>query len=292
MSGTVSPAGPAAPAITSLSPNKAAAGSPGFTLVVNGTGFVAGSVVRFNGVDRAATGTDTQLTTTITAAEVATAGTYNVAVVSPDGSSTAATAASAFTVFGPNPAGTTIYVWNGSSASWSNPTSWTLARNVTDATDLLVFDGDIAPTTAVTLDFAASQTVASLLIQDNANVTFNTSSDRTLNISNGTAGADLAIAAGSRLTLYNTSNTVTERGIVVQLGPNATARIAGDLVFDALNAGGTSNGGTGNHQLLSAIDASSVRIEFVSGSSFTAAANASSYPFGELTGYRNTVIPH
>jgi hypothetical protein len=40
------------PRLTALNPSSAAAGGPGFTLIVNGTNFVQGSVVRWNGQDR------------------------------------------------------------------------------------------------------------------------------------------------------------------------------------------------------------------------------------------------
>src|SRR5262249_58215553 len=42
----------AAPTITSLNPTSAVAGGWGFTLFVNGTGFVPGSIVQFNGSNR------------------------------------------------------------------------------------------------------------------------------------------------------------------------------------------------------------------------------------------------
>ena len=67
------------PAITSLSPNAATAGSGAFTLTVNGTGFVTSSGVRWNGTARPTTFVSaTQLQAAITAADVATSGTANV----------------------------------------------------------------------------------------------------------------------------------------------------------------------------------------------------------------------
>jgi sugar lactone lactonase YvrE len=73
-----------APTVTSLLPPGAAAGSAGFALTVNGTGFVSGSVVRWNGADRTTTFVSgTQLTAAITAADIATAGTAQVTVFNP-----------------------------------------------------------------------------------------------------------------------------------------------------------------------------------------------------------------
>jgi hypothetical protein len=72
------------PALTSVSPTAAAAGGAGFTLTTNGTGFVAGSVVHWNGAIRTTTFvSETQLTAAIPASDIASAGTAQVTVVSP-----------------------------------------------------------------------------------------------------------------------------------------------------------------------------------------------------------------
>ncbi|WP_354583656.1 choice-of-anchor D domain-containing protein [Hymenobacter sp. UYCo722] len=72
------------PAITSLSPPSAEVGTPGLTLTVIGTGFVNGTTVQFNGSDRATTYVSaTQLRATLTTADLATVGTYNVTVTNP-----------------------------------------------------------------------------------------------------------------------------------------------------------------------------------------------------------------
>ena len=72
------------PTITSLAPSSATAGGPGFTLAVNGTIFVSGAVIRWNGTARTTTFVSaTQLTTSITTTDIATAGTIPVTVVNP-----------------------------------------------------------------------------------------------------------------------------------------------------------------------------------------------------------------
>ncbi len=72
------------PTTTGLSPATAVAGGPGFTLTVTGANFISGSVVRWNGADRATTyASATQLTAAIPAADVAAAGTPQVTVVNP-----------------------------------------------------------------------------------------------------------------------------------------------------------------------------------------------------------------
>ena len=73
-----------APTETSISPTSATAGGAGFSLTVNGTGFVSTSVVKFNGASKATTFISaTQLTAAITAADIATAGTASVTVTNP-----------------------------------------------------------------------------------------------------------------------------------------------------------------------------------------------------------------
>ncbi|MDX2030531.1 MAG: PKD domain-containing protein [Blastocatellia bacterium] len=72
------------PTITSLSPNTAVEGGAGFTLTVNGTGFVNGSAVRWDGQARTTTFVSaTQLTAQILASDIIGAGTAAVSVFNP-----------------------------------------------------------------------------------------------------------------------------------------------------------------------------------------------------------------
>jgi hypothetical protein len=72
------------PVAGSLSPATAVAGSAGFTLTVNGSGFVATSVVRWNGTSRTTMFVSaTQLQTAITASDLATSGSVPVSVFTP-----------------------------------------------------------------------------------------------------------------------------------------------------------------------------------------------------------------
>jgi len=69
-----------------LVPGQKAPGAAAFTLTVNGTGFVSGATVNWNGSARTTTFVkSSQVTASITAADVATAGTANVTVVNPGG---------------------------------------------------------------------------------------------------------------------------------------------------------------------------------------------------------------
>lgn len=74
----------AVPTITTISPNIVAEGSTGFTLTVNGTGFIVGSQIAINGNTRITTFVNnTQLTAQIAASEVTNPGTLNVQVINP-----------------------------------------------------------------------------------------------------------------------------------------------------------------------------------------------------------------
>jgi hypothetical protein len=96
------------PIINSLSPAMISAGSRAFALTVTGSGFVAGSGVRWNGGDRQTSFVNsTQLVADIPAADVATAGTAQVTVFTPapgGGTSNAQT----FVVAADNPSSITV----------------------------------------------------------------------------------------------------------------------------------------------------------------------------------------
>jgi hypothetical protein len=72
------------PVISSLSPVGTAVGGPAFTLTVNGSGFVASSVVRWNGANRPTTVVSAnQLQAAIGVADIAGVGTVQVTVFTP-----------------------------------------------------------------------------------------------------------------------------------------------------------------------------------------------------------------
>ena len=80
------PAAGATPQLTTLAPPNTAAGGPAFTLMVNGSGFAAGSVVYWNSTARTtAYVSAAQVTTQITVADIMTAGTASVYVHTPGG---------------------------------------------------------------------------------------------------------------------------------------------------------------------------------------------------------------
>jgi len=75
-----------APTIATINPTIAFVGGAAFTLTVNGTGFCEGTRIRVNGTPRTSTIVNgTQISTTITAADLSVAGTLQISVVSADG---------------------------------------------------------------------------------------------------------------------------------------------------------------------------------------------------------------
>ncbi len=72
------------PAISSINPSSAVAGGAGFTLVVNGSNFVTGSIVNFNATAQSTTYvSSTEVTLAILAGEIANQGTVNITVTNP-----------------------------------------------------------------------------------------------------------------------------------------------------------------------------------------------------------------
>jgi subtilisin family serine protease len=72
------------PSLTSVSPATISAGTPNLSLTVNGSGFVYGSVVRWNGADRATTYVSaSELRASIPDSDIASAGTAGITVFNP-----------------------------------------------------------------------------------------------------------------------------------------------------------------------------------------------------------------
>jgi hypothetical protein len=80
VTGSINPA----PVASSLYPNHASAGSAAFTLAVNGSGFIASSVVQWNGAPRATTFVSAaQVRASIAASDLASSGTAQITVQAP-----------------------------------------------------------------------------------------------------------------------------------------------------------------------------------------------------------------
>ncbi len=87
------------PVLSSLSPSSAITGDAALTLTVNGSNFVGGAVVRWDGANRVTSFVSgTQLTATIPATDLATAGIYPVSVFNPAPGGGTSTTSANFTV--------------------------------------------------------------------------------------------------------------------------------------------------------------------------------------------------
>ena len=72
------------PSISSINPTSVVAGGTGFTLTVNGSNFVSGSVVNFNGAAQSTTYVSpTQLTIAVSASDITNQGTVSITVTNP-----------------------------------------------------------------------------------------------------------------------------------------------------------------------------------------------------------------
>ncbi|MGH8244969.1 MAG: beta strand repeat-containing protein, partial [Gammaproteobacteria bacterium] len=150
------------PAIDTLTPNAAASGSAAFTLTVFGSNIVAGAVVRWNGADRPTTFfNNTQVTASISAADIAAPGTVSVTVANPPpggGPSNALT----FTISGSNPAPTASGLSPASAVAGSSAFILTVSGTNFLASSVVRWNGSDRPTTFV----SATQLNASIAAAD------------------------------------------------------------------------------------------------------------------------------
>jgi hypothetical protein len=157
------------PAITSLSPASASTGAATFTLTVNGSNFVSNSTVQWNGASRTtAYVSPVQLTASITAADIAAAGTANVAVVNPaPGGGTSG--AVSFSTTDPVPVVTSL----SPSTTASGGAAFTLTLNGSNfiSTSAVQWNGSSRATTYLSAtQLTASITAADIAIAGSANV--------------------------------------------------------------------------------------------------------------------------
>jgi len=209
-----------APTITSLSPSSATVGGAAFNLTVHGNGFVSGAVVNFGGNARVTTFVSaTQLTAAILAADIASAGNFNVTVTNPaPGGSTSA--ASVFTVNPPT--AISITCMSGPGKPCSNP---------------IQLNGPLTETGTITPNVVAGNPpggTVTLTLTDAPEIT--SSPNQFPNVSYGTAqavDATAAISNGGVITGM-TSITVTPSnpqppGSVSNLAPTVFSFNIGDI---------------------------------------------------------------
>lgn len=117
-----------APALTNISPNSATAGASAFTLTANGSNFISGSTINWNGSALSTTFvSSTQLTATVPAANVATAGSASVTVFTPGPGGGTSTAAS-FTINGAA-GGAKKFLFDNTKAETAGNADWVLDQD-------------------------------------------------------------------------------------------------------------------------------------------------------------------
>jgi FG-GAP-like repeat/Bacterial Ig-like domain (group 3)/Beta-propeller repeat/NHL repeat/FG-GAP repeat len=227
------------PTLTNISPPSAVVGSANLTLTISGTQFVSGAAVTVNGTSQAATFVSaTQLTTTLTAAELSTVGTLTLAVVNPDGgiSNTAV-----FTVTPPAVSGPTItslspnatYVGSGSLMVTITGTQFVSGAAVTvnGTSQAATFvSATQLTTTLTTAQLSTVGTLALAVVNPDGGTsnaaTFTVAAQpvqlvpTSINFGNQTVGTT---SAAQVVTVTNTTATAyTINGIAVELGLNPT----------------------------------------------------------------------
>ena len=153
------------PTITGITPNSAVEGSAGFTLTVNGTGFVNGSVVRWDGTPRVTTFVSaTQLTAQVLASDLVGTGQASVSVFNPAPGGGTSTVAPFNITSGSNPAPTLSSI-SPATASAGGP-AFTLTANGTNfvASSKVRWNGQDLATTYVSATQLTAQVPANLIV--------------------------------------------------------------------------------------------------------------------------------
>ncbi|MEY4744384.1 MAG: hypothetical protein RL272_329, partial [Candidatus Parcubacteria bacterium] len=206
------------PTTTSISPTAKNQGDPQFTLTVNGTGFVASSVVRFNGSDRVTTYvSSTQLTATIPATDMAAAGANAITVFNPTpGGGTSGS--QTFTVGNPVPTTTSI----SPASKTTGDGLFTMTVNGTNfvASSVVRFNGSDRTTTYVN----STQLTASIPATDNA-----TAGTFTITVFNASPGG--GTSNGQTFTVNNPAPATSG------LSPSSTSANSGTFTLTVNGSG-------------------------------------------------------
>ncbi|HLV80013.1 MAG TPA: hypothetical protein VKT32_07000 [Chthonomonadaceae bacterium] len=207
----------ASPTISSLSPSSATAGGAGFTLTVNGSNYVSGATVNWNGSALSTTfGSSSQLTASVPAADIASAGTASVTVTSGGQTSNTAT----FTINNPNPVPTISSLSPSSVAAGS--AQFTLTVNGTNfvSTSTVNWNGTALSTTVLSsTQLQATVPAADVATAGTASVTVvnpapggGTSNALAFNITNNNPAPVLSSISPSSVRAGHASFTLTCTG--------------------------------------------------------------------------------
>lgn len=216
------------PQVSSLSPSSALQGGGAFTLAVDGTGFVSGAEVRWNGAARVTTYVSpTRLTATIPAADLATAGQFNVTVSNPSpggGLSDAAT----FTVTAPNPLPQLISLNPATAVEGGGPFTLTVSGTGFVSGAIVRWDGQNRATTFV----SATQLTAQIPATDIAGA-----GSAAVTVVNPSPGGGISSALG-----FTIASPANPTPTLTSISP--TSVISGGAAFTLTITGGSFISGT------------------------------------------------
>lgn len=229
----ISPGNPAAtPAISGISPSSAAVGAAALTLMVNGAGFVSGDSVVWS------TASQTSLATTwvnaallsaqAPASLLATAGTAQIAVMSPSGVSSNA---STFAIAAASVAGPTITSFSPSSATAGSPTvTVTISGSGFAAGAIALWNGLTLTTNYVSATALTAQIPAGDLINQG------TGQISVVN-ANGTSSNAMTftVSAPSGGVVIDTGGVVNAASFVDTISPGSLFSIFGSSLAPAIN---------------------------------------------------------
>lgn len=246
------------PAISTISPNTVTAGSADIMLMVNGSNFVSGAVVNFNGqVESAVFMSDTQLTATVAAADLSTGGVAMVTVTNPSpGGGTSNSVI--FTINNPMPGALSLYP----PSAMAGGLGFNLTVNGSNfvSTTSVTFNGKVEMTQYVSM----SQLIASISAAEIAQAgVFNvivinpapgggTSAPAAFTVNNPVPAINSlsprsATAGGAAFTLtVNGSNFVTASVVNFNGSAKATTFIKSTQLTAALTAADIAAAGTSN----------------------------------------------
>ena len=253
------------PTITGIAPTSAISGGGPFTLVVNGTNFVGGSIVRWNGSDRSTVfGTNNQISASILASDLATGGTSSVTVFNPGPGGGSSNAVS-FQVNNPVPAISGLSP--GSATAGSGAFSLTISGTGFISASVIRWNGAERPTTStsttlLTATIPASDIAApgsAVITVSNPAPVGGTSNAVTFTITSGTPlptittlNPNLTGAGGPAFTLTVNGTGFVSNSVVRWNGADRTTSFVSDTQLNAaIPAGDIATIGTANVTVVS-----------------------------------------
>jgi hypothetical protein len=216
------------PTLTAISPSTVAAGSQGFTLTATGTNFVSGTQILWNGIAQTTkVVSNTQLTTVVSDAQIASAGDVTIRVIKPDTTTSGAmtltitgSASQSFSLTSINPytvaAGSPAFTLTAIGVGFANGDSITLNGTAIATT----FDSATQLHATVPATNVATVGTIQVGVQDASN---NKTNQLPFVVTGGAAGIPPTLTSLNPNTSYNNVASVT-------LAANGTGFVSGSVI--------------------------------------------------------------